>query len=110
MISSNDNKPVELIFPRPKTDMDVYLPKVKGEEFSQVFSTDVNTIAEWFREFEIDSLELKIDSIIYSPKRTKLILGPKRNELTVVLKSKPKNSADSDLSFSNVNQESKVEV
>ena len=50
MISSNDNKPVELT--RPKRDMDVYLPKLKGEEFFQIFSTDVNTIAEWFREYE----------------------------------------------------------
>ena len=111
MISSNDHKPVELIFPRPKRDMDVYLPKVKGEEFFQVFSTEVNTVAEWFSEYDIDSLELRIDSIIDSPKGTKLILGSNReNGLTVVLKSKPKTSADSNVSFSKVDQESKVEA
>jgi hypothetical protein len=42
MISSkSENKYVELVFPRPKREMDVYLPKVKGEEFFQIFSTDV---------------------------------------------------------------------
>jgi hypothetical protein len=44
-----NNKKIELVFPRPKKEMDVYLPKVKGEEFFQIFSTDVDTIAEWFR-------------------------------------------------------------
>jgi len=102
MISSNTNKPVELVFPRSKREMDVYLPKVKGEDFFEVFSTDVNIIAEWFSEYEIDSLELKIDSIIDSPQRTKLILGSNtENGLTVVLRPKPKNSADSNRSIKN---------
>jgi len=102
MISSNTNKPVELVFPRSKREMDVYLPKVKGEDFFEVFSTDVNIIAEWFSEYEIDSLELKIDSIIDSPQRTKLILGSNtENGLTVVLRHKPKNSADSNRSIKN---------
>jgi hypothetical protein len=58
-----NNKKIELVFPRPKREMDVYLPKVKGEEFFQIFSTDVDTIAEWFSGYEIDSMELKIDNI-----------------------------------------------
>ena len=46
--------------------MDVYLPKVKGEEFFQLFSTDIDTLAEWFNMYEIDSIELKIDGAVRS--------------------------------------------
>ena len=69
--------------------MDVYLPKVKGEYFFQIFSTDVQNVANWLSEYEMDSIELKIDNIINSSQTTKPILGSKReNGLTVVLKPK----------------------
>src|SRR6185312_15636246 len=92
----SENNRIELVFPRPKREMDVYLPKVKGEEFFQIFSTDVDTIAEWFSGYEIDSMELKIDNIIDSSETTKLLVGSKGdNGLRVILKPKPKMSSDS---------------
>ena len=50
--SKNENKSTELVFPRPKREMDVYLPKVKGEDFFQLFSVDLPGIAKWFNEYE----------------------------------------------------------
>ncbi len=89
----SDNKHVELVFPRPKREMDVYLPKVKGEEFFELFSTDVNTVAEWFSQYEIDSMELKIDGVINSPETTKLLIGLNEDSgMRVVLKPKSSTS------------------
>ncbi|HYY50639.1 MAG TPA: hypothetical protein VE643_07185 [Nitrososphaeraceae archaeon] len=95
--SKNENKSTELVFPRPKREMDVYLPKVKGEDFFQLFSVDLPGIAKWFNEYEMDSLELKIESIINSPETTKIILGSKgenNSALTVVLKPRNANSSN----------------
>jgi hypothetical protein len=65
MISSkSENKSIELVFPRPKREMDVYFPKVKEEDFFQIFSTDVQSVAKWFSEYEMDLIELKIASIM----------------------------------------------
>jgi hypothetical protein len=104
-----NNKKIELVFPRPKREMDVYLPKVKGEEFFQIFSTDVDTIAEWFSGYEIDSMELKIDNIIDSSETTKLLVGSKGdNGLRVVLKPKPKMSSDSNQTLPEIQLDSRL--
>lgn len=49
----SENKVVELVFPRPKVEMDVYLPKKphNGEEFFQIFSTDIDQIGRWFSQY-----------------------------------------------------------
>ena len=85
-----NNEKIGPVFPRPKREMDVYLPKVKGEEFFQIFSTDVDTIAEWFSGYEIDSMELKIDNIIHSSETTKLsrFEGRQRTESDIEAKTK----------------------
>ena len=104
-----NNKKIELVFPRPKREMDVYLPKVKGEEFFQIFSTDVDTIAEWFSGYEIDSMELKIDNIIDSSETTKLLVGSKGdNGLRVILKPKPKMSSDSKQTLPEIQLDSRL--
>jgi hypothetical protein len=102
----NENKSIELVFSRPKREMDVYLPKVKGEDFFQLFSVDLQGIAKWFNEYELDSMELKIESIINSPESTKIILGSKgenNGALTVVLKPKNANSK-SNYNYANQSQ------
>ncbi|MGB8033371.1 MAG: hypothetical protein WCF03_06070, partial [Nitrososphaeraceae archaeon] len=38
------NRKVELVFPRSKREMEMYLPKVKGEDFFQTYSIDINKI------------------------------------------------------------------
>jgi hypothetical protein len=108
----SDNKRVELVFPRPKREMDVYLPKTKGEEFFQIFSTDVDQVAEWFSQYELDSMELKIENIIDSPETTKLVVGSKGdNGLRVVLKPKPKTNSDrTNQAIPEIQQDSKGEM
>ena len=50
----------------------MYLPKAKGEEFFQKFSTDVDEVGEWFKPYDIDSMELKIGSVIDTAETTRL--------------------------------------
>jgi hypothetical protein len=52
--------------------MDMYLPKVKGEEFFQISSTDVDEVGEWFKPYDIDSMELEIGSVIDTAETTAL--------------------------------------
>ena len=95
--SKIENKSIELVFPRPKREMDVYLPKVKGGDFFQLFSVDVQSIAKWFNEYEMGSMELKIESIINSPEATKIIHGSKAENnsgLTIVLRPKKTTSSN----------------
>jgi multidrug efflux pump subunit AcrB len=104
--SKSENKSIELVFPRPKREMDVYLPKVKGVGFFQLFSVDVQDIAKWFNEYEMDSMELKIESIINSPETetTKIILGSKgenNSALAVILKPKKANGSSSNYNYAN---------
>ena len=107
----SENNLVELVFPRPKREMDVYLPKAKGEEFFQIFSTDVNSVAEWFSQYDIESMQLKIESIINSSQTTKLILGSKAdNGLTIILKPKPKTISNSNQTLPEIQQDSTEEV
>ena len=92
--AKSENKSIELIFPRPKREMGVYLPKVKGEDFFQMFSTDIQSVEQWFSEYEIDSI--KIENIINSSQTSKIILGSRveNSGLTVVLKPNKANSAN----------------
>jgi hypothetical protein len=108
----SDLKRVELVFPRPKREMDVYFPKTKGEDFFQIFSTDVDKIAEWFSQYEIDSMELMIENIIDSSETTKVLVGSKGDKgLRVVLKPKPKTNSDStNQSIPEIQRDSKAEV
>ena len=105
----SENNRVELVFPRPKSEMDVHLPKAKGEEFFELFLTDVNSVEDWFSDYEIESMQLKIESIINSSQTTKLILGSKAdNGLTIILKPKSKTITNSTQDFSEIQQDSKV--
>jgi hypothetical protein len=85
-----------LIFPRPKREMDAYLPKVKGEDFFQIFSANTQSLAKWFNEYEMDSMKLNIESIINSSEPTKIIPGSKveNSGLTIVLKPEKMNSSN----------------
>jgi hypothetical protein len=76
--------------------MDIYLPKVKGEEFFQIFSTDADKVGEWFKQYDMDSMESKIESVIDTTETTRLLVGFKgENGLKVVLKQKPKTTNSS---------------
>ena len=106
--TKSENKPVELVFPRLRREMDVYLPRVKGEDFFQIFTTDVDKIGEWFKQYEIDSMELKIDNIIETQDTTRLLVGSKEeNELKVVLKPKAKTTSTSNRSLPEIQQDIK---
>ena len=91
--SKSNNKPVELVFPRAKTEMDVYLPNMKADHFFQMLSADIQCVAQGYSEYEIDS---KIESIINSPQTTKPVFGSRgeNSGLTVLLKPSKATSAN----------------
>lgn len=94
--SKSKNKPIELVFPRPNTEMDVYLPKVKADHFFQMLSADIQCVTPWYSEYEMDSIESKIESIINSPQTTKPVFGSRGENrgLTVLLKPSKATSAN----------------
>ena len=94
--SKRDNKLVELVFARPKRDMEMYFPKTKGEDFFKIFTTDINKVGEWFNQYQMESLELTINSILDTEETTRLLVGSAEgNVMKVVLKPKPKTTNSS---------------
>jgi hypothetical protein len=74
--------------------MDVYLPEANGENFLQIFSTDIQSVAGWFsREYEMHSIDLKIQSIINSHEIIRLILGSKEKNSGLTVVFRPKNAS-----------------
>jgi hypothetical protein len=73
-------KKAELVFPR-STKHDAYLPKdlseYKANNFFRLFSVDVNQIEGWFGQYDVDSIELWVNSIIQTEETTRLIIGNK---------------------------------
>jgi hypothetical protein len=94
--SKSNNKPIELVFPRAKTEMDVYLPNVKADHYFQMLSADIQCVAEEYSEYGMDSIETKIESIINSPQTTKPVFGSrgKNRGLSVLLKPSKATSAN----------------
>lgn len=87
-LKSDNNKKVEFVFPRQGTKFDTYLPKVKPSDFFGLFTTDVDGIGEWFKQYKVDSIELWINGIIETEEITRLFVGTKEEDrgLRVVLR------------------------
>ena len=87
-LKSDNNKKVELVFPRQGTRYDTYLPKVKPSNFFGLFTTNIGSIGEWFKQFKVDSIEVWINGIIETEETTRLFVGTKEEDrgLRVVLR------------------------
>ena len=95
-IRNDNNRKVELVFPRQGTKYDMYLPKVKPSDFFGMFTTNIAKVGEWCRQYKIDSMEIWIIGIIDTEETTRLLVGTKEEDkgLKVILKPKSEMNED----------------
>lgn len=91
--STNESK-IELAFPKyeQEDENDQYISKGgTGEGLVKHLSTSMDTIADWFKQYQVESIELWISGLIESGGITKLVVSAKgEGGMKVMLKPKPK--------------------
>ncbi|HEY7570098.1 MAG TPA: hypothetical protein VH796_01895 [Nitrososphaeraceae archaeon] len=87
-LKSDSNKKIELVFLRQGTKYDMYLPKVKPSNFFGLFTTDIDRIDEWFKQYKVDLIEVWINGIIETEETTRLFVGTTEEDrgLRVILR------------------------
>jgi hypothetical protein len=91
-------KKIELAFPKVKTEDDAagqYISKGKGGQREEEggrgllerFSTSIEEVTDWFKQYQVDTIELWISGVIESAGVTRLVVSAKgEGGLRVVLK------------------------
>jgi hypothetical protein len=88
---NTNNKGIELAFPKYETDEDnEYMSKGgTGEGLVKHLSTSMDAISDWFKQYQIESIELWISGMMETGGITKLVVSAKgEGGLKVVLKPK----------------------
>lgn len=87
------NNKIELAFPKYEEEDDEYISKGgTNEGLVKHLSTSMDAISDWFKQYQVDSIELWISGLIESGGITKLIVSAKgEGGMKVVLK--PKNQS-----------------
>ena len=83
---------VELAFPKFETeDDDQYISKGgTGEGIVKHLSTSMDAISDWFKQYQVESIELWISGLIETNGITKLVVSAKgEGGMKVLLKPKP---------------------
>jgi hypothetical protein len=88
-----NKKVVELAFPKLlEFEEDEYISKGKGAEgggLLQRFSTSMDEVADWFKQYQVDTIELWISGVIETGGVTRLVVSAKgEGGLRVILKPK----------------------
>ena len=87
----NEGK-VELAFPKFETEEDdQYISKGgTGEGIVKHLSTSMDAISDWFKQYQVESIELWISGLIETNGITKLVVSAKgEGGMKVLLKPKP---------------------
>ena len=88
----NEHK-IELAFPKyeQEEEHDQYVSKGStGEGLVKHLSTSVDAITDWFKQYQVESIELWISGLIESGGITKLVVSAKgEGGMRVTLKPKP---------------------
>ena len=86
----NKNK-IELAFPKYEEEDDDLVSKGEpGEGMIKRLSTSMDAISDWFKQYQVESIELWISGLLESGGITKLIISAKgEGGMKVVLKPKP---------------------
>ena len=87
-----NNKGVELAFPKYETEEDnEYISKGgTGEGLVKHLSTSMDAISDWFKQYQVESIELWISGLIETGGALKLVVSAKgEGGLKVVLKPRP---------------------
>ena len=88
----NPSRKVELAFPKYEEADDEYISKRGGIEEGMVkhLSTSMGAIADWFKQYQVESIELNISGVMETGALTKLVLSAKgEGGMRVILKPKP---------------------
>jgi hypothetical protein len=87
----NKNKKIELAFPKyEQEENNEYISKGgTGEGLVKHLSTSMDTITDWFKQYQVESIELWISGMMETGGITKLVVSAKgEGGLKVVLKPK----------------------
>ena len=85
----NKNK-IELAFPKYEQEEGEFISKGRGEDLVKHLSTSMDSIADWFKQYQVESIELWISGLIESGGVTKLVVNAKgEGGMRVMLKPKP---------------------
>ena len=87
----NTNKKIELAFPRyEQEENNEYISKGgTGEGLVKHLSTSMDAITDWFKQYQVESIELWISGMMETGGITKLVVSAKgEGGLKVVLKPK----------------------
>jgi hypothetical protein len=83
----NTTKQIELAFPKYEEQKKDYISKGKGEDVIEYLSTSVDQLTNWFKQYQIESIELSISGALETGGILKLIVSAKGEAgLKVVLK------------------------
>ena len=88
-----NSKDVELAFPKYESEKDYqYISKGSTcEGMVKHLSTSMDSIADWFKQYQVESIELWISGLIESGTVTKLVVSAKgEGGMKVILKPKSK--------------------
>jgi hypothetical protein len=85
-----NNKGIELAFPKYEAEDDQYISKGgTGEGLVKRLSTSMDAISDWFKQYQVESIELWISGMMETGGVTKLVVSAKgEGGLKVVLKPK----------------------
>lgn len=85
-----NKKAVELAFPKLEVEDDEFVSKGKGSEgLLQRFSASMDEVTDWFKQYQVDTIELWISGVIETGGVTRLVVSAKgEGGLRVVLKPK----------------------
>jgi hypothetical protein len=88
-----NKKAVELAFPKLEVEDDEFVSKGKGSEggsgggLLQRFSASMDEVTDWFKQYQVDTIELWISGVIETGGVTRLVVSAKgEGGLRVVLK------------------------
>jgi hypothetical protein len=85
-----NKKKIELAFPKYEEQKEEYISKGKGQDLIKYLSTSMDEIANWFNQYQVDSIELSISGALETGGILKLIVSAKgEGGLKVTLKPKP---------------------
>jgi hypothetical protein len=90
-VKDTNQEMIELAFPKIETkENDEYVSKGTGEGMVKHLSTSMDAIAGWFKQYQVESIELWISGLIESGGVTKLVVSARgEGGMRVLLKPKP---------------------
>jgi|SRR6185437_2842240 len=92
-INNQHKKKIELALPKIEAEDndDEYISKGGTKELISLFSSCMDQVTEWFKNFQVESIEMSISGVIETSGKTKLVVSAKgEGGIKVVLKPKQK--------------------